>query len=333
MSNVIRAFDELGYHITFEYNAKGVQMHSDNPRIDRHVAFEPSMMKTHEEKLAFQKRHKRIQGEYDVYVNFSGSLEDSLIAPEESPEYFWPLHLRRAKNSHICYYDQSMKWAGLTATEYMGWSGEIWSTKEDHEYIKKWLDPYKDHFIILWALRGSMWQKAIYPIVKDICDQWCKMHPETVIITTGDDFCRQWEWEHPNVVHKSGRMPYRQVMLISRYVDMVVTPETGLGIAAGAYGTPKIMLLTAASLKNIVGNDKNDFSLQSDAWCSPCTRAIYNTDNCPTMEFDHLTVQNEKVRLPICVDFKKERVISRMQEIFDAGIPRRWDAPDREVYV
>ena len=48
------------------------------------------------------------------------------------------------------------------------------------------------------------------------------------------------------VVHRSGRMPFRQALLMARYMDLVVTPETGLGIGAGAYGTPKIMLLTIA---------------------------------------------------------------------------------------
>lgn len=333
MSNVIKALDELGYHITFEYNHKGLQLHPDNPRVDRHVPFEPSRLKKDPDKLAFWKRHDVLKKEYDLYVNFSGSLETALISPEEYPEYFWPLHLRRAKNANICYYDQSMIWAGLTDRKYMGWTGEIFHRKEDHEFIKNWLAPYKDKFMILWGMRGTMWQKAVYPIAKDICDEFLKRHPNSIIITTGDNYCKQWEWDHPKVVHKSGRMPFRQAFLVSRYVDMVVTPETGLGIAAGMYGTPKIMLLTAASLRNVVGNDINDYSLQSDAWCSPCTRAIYNMDNCPTMEFYSFKVQGEKIKLPICINFKKERVLQRMEEIVEARVPRKWDSPKEEVYV
>jgi ADP-heptose:LPS heptosyltransferase len=235
-----------------------------------------------------------------------------------------------------------MKWAGLHDKKYMGMSGEIWSTREDHEHIKKQLEPYKDKFIILWAMRGSMWQKAVYPIAEAVCTEFIKNNPDTVIFTTGDDFCKKWEWEGgENVIHKSGRMPFRQAMLMSKYVDLVVTPETGLGIAAGAYGTPKIMLLTAASIKNIVGNDENDYSLQSKAFCSPCTRAIYNVRHCPVTDMAHdypddphlqmYSTDKTGVKLPICVQFAPEDVVAKMQEVFDNKHPRNWNEGEIRV--
>ena len=307
----------------------------------------------------------KAQQEYDKFVTLQNSLEGALIAPESSPEYFWPLSLRRQKNSRICYYDQSMMWAGFTERKYMGRTGEIFNKTEDHEYIKKSLSPFDGKFVILWAMRGSMWQKAVCHIAEDICNDWLKEHPETVIITTGDKFCQQWEWDsavgktiYPDkglgdgsasLVHRSGRMPFRQALLMAGYADLVVTPETGLGIGAGAYGTPKIMMLTAASIKNIVGNDKNDYSLQSDAWCSPCTRAIYNTKNCPLGPGRYITGKNidwnhkdyKKVAqqpLPICVEFPKEVVLQKMEEVYKNhglhNLQRRNAPPDeRPVYM
>jgi len=325
MSNVIKAFDEEGYHITLEYNYKGAQIHSYNPRIDKFVYFEASDPKYKDKDVEFfYNRTKKIKEENELYINFSGSLEDALIAPENKPEYFWPLKMRRAKNANICYYDQSMIWAGLTDKKYMGWTGEIFFPREEHHFIKRYLEPYADNFMILWVLRGTMWQKAIYPIAKDVCNEFIRMHPKTVIFTTGDNFCKKWEWEHPRVFHKSGKIPFRQALLMAKYVDLVVAPETGLGIGAGAFGTPKIMLLTAASLKNIVGNDKNDFSLQSDAWCSPCTRAIYNTRNCPV---------DSNTKLPICVNFDKKRVLQRMDEVYNLKFPRNWSEPSTSESV
>jgi ADP-heptose:LPS heptosyltransferase len=313
MTNVIKAFDEDGWDVTMEYNIKGAQIHSYNPRIKKHVFLEPTA-KEHLKKGKFwlSDHLKSIEKEYDKVVNLQGSLEGALIAGKDRPMYYWPKSMRNARNTHICYYDQSMIWAGLTDKKYMGWSGEIYFPKEEHEFVKTYLEkniiePNKK-FTILWALRGTMWQKAIYPIAKDVCNEFLRRHPDAHIITTGDDFCKKWEWEHDRVSHKSGRIPYRQALLMSRYMDLVVTPETGLGIGAGAYGTPKIMLLTAASLKNIVGNDNNDFSLQSDAWCSPCTRAIYDTDQCMCDEVNNL---------PICVAFDKEKVLNQMETVYE----------------
>ena len=339
MSNVIKALDEDGWHITFEYNFKGKQVHADNPRVDVHRGFEPFDCGNEKQLNEKFNEFKRLEEEYDLFVNFAYSLEDALIEPESKPSYFWPLWKRRAKNTNICYYDQSMIWAGLTDKKYMGWTGEIFFTRPEHEHVIEQLEPYRDKYIILWAMRGSMWQKAVCHIAKDICNEWLRRHPDTVIITTGDEFCHKWEWVADNcvtiapdrglgsgeasLVHKSARMPFRQALHLAKYVDLVVTPETGLGIGAGAFGTPKIMMLTAASLKNVVGNDKNDFSIQSDAYCSPCTRAIYNTNNCPI---------NPKTGLPICVDFDKYAVLDRMEQAYTSGYKRSWKLPDKEVF-
>jgi ADP-heptose:LPS heptosyltransferase len=332
MSNVFKALDELGYHITFEHNFKCGQVHARNPRIDRMIYLDPHARVARRDgkfkpyrDLAQRLRNIRKGGCFDLFIDFSYSLEHALIAPEAEPEYFWPLHMRRAKNANTCYYDQSMMWAGLTDKKYMGWTGEVWFSREEHRAIKEYLSKWQDHFIILWTLRGTMWQKAIYPIAKDICDEWLKRHPKSLIILTGDEFCQKWEWDHPNVLKKSARIPFRQALCMARYVDLVVTPETGLGVGAGIYSTPKIMMLTAASLKNIVGNDKNDFSLQSPAWCSPCTRAIYNTKSCTL---------NENTGLPICVDFPKDMVLDRMEEVYSKNFPRNWSEPEEgDVYI
>lgn len=338
MTNVIKALDQEGYHITFEYNYKGAQIHSYNPRVDTHIMTEPSWFKTKDEYEAWGAGLQKKINQYDLFVNFGNSLETTLIDHEDVPAYFWPIWMRRDKNTNICYYDQSMIWAGLTDKKYMGWHGELFYKKWEHEHVLGQLKPYENKKVILWAMRGTMWQKAVCHIARGICDDWLKEHPDTVIITTGDDFCHKWEWPSavgttiapdkglgdgtPSVVHKSARMPFRQALLMAKYVDLVVTPETGLGIGAGAFGTAKIMMLTAASLKNIVGNDENDFSIQSDAWCSPCTRAIYNTRNCPI---------NPETDLPICVDFKKDVVLAQMEKALFSSNRAPWVAPDKGV--
>ncbi len=310
MTNVIKVFDEEGWEITFEYNIKGSHIHAENPRINKHILFDPYSKNNNIEEMI--KQRKEIIKNCDRVVDFQGSLEGALIAGESTPEYFWPKKLRNEKNSHICYYDQSMKWAGFTGKKYMGRSGEIFFTKEEHEHVRLQIERYKEGFnadyVVLWCLRGTMWQKAIYPLSEEVCRRFQEKHKKVLIITTGDDFCQKWEWAAERTIHRSGRMPFRQAALMARYVDMVVTPETGLGIVAGVFGTPKIMLLTAASIKNITGNDENDFSLQSEAWCSPCSRAIYNVNSCM------LSGEN---KLPICVNFNKETVLDRMKEIYD----------------
>jgi len=319
MSNVIKAFDEAGWEITFMYNWKGAQVHEHNPRIDHRIFHESGGKNWNvETKRALGKTLVEAYKKYDRFINFQQSLEHALVEPESRSSYFWPLSWRRRKNSDTCFYDQSMRWAGLTGKKYRGWTGEIYFTAQEHEHVKAWCRKYiGDRHFVLWALRGSMYQKAVYPLAKTLCDEWLKRHPDSVIVTTGDKFCQRLEWEHPNVIHKSGRMPFRQAMHLAGYADMVVTPETGLGIAAGAYSTPKVMLMTAASLTNIVGNDQNDYSIQSPAYCSPCHRAIYNTDNCPRGCYGINELADlHREPLPLCVDFDPGQVLEQMEKAY-----------------
>lgn len=342
MSNVIRAFDEDGWNVSVEYNSKGAHIHKANPRIKRHLIFETGtadvVAKVRENPMFLNDHIEAVGRNYDRTVSLQGSLEDALIEPSRSHQYQWPLWKRRLKNANICYYDQSMIWAGLTDKKYMGRTGEIYFTNEEHQMVGEWVERRKEKYVVLWCLRGSMYQKAVYPMAQEVIGKFCEKHPEALVITTGDDFCKQLEWDHPQVMHKSGAWPFRQTALLARYVDMVVTPETGLGIVAGVFGTPKIMLLTAASLKNVVGNDENDFSLQSPAWCSPCTRAIYDTDHCEHWgdRKDFFSTHSEEGHpLPICVNFNPEEVLARMEEVYAMRIRRKqYDPTDRRpVYM
>lgn len=346
MSNVIRAFYEDGYQVDMCYNFKGAQIHSYNPMITNHHFWE-SNAKTATSKM--RKDHvallKNAIETYDKFVTFQISLEQTLLPGETQVEYFWPLRIRRLKTADICFYDWSMRWAGLTNEKYMGWGGDVFFTKEENDFVLDWLKPYEDKYVILWALRGSMYQKAIYPIAREVLTEFINRHPDTVVITTGDKFCQQFEWDHPNVIHRSGRMPFRQALCMSQFVDMVVTPETGLGIGAGSFGTPKIMLLTAASIKNVAGNDKNDYSLQSPVYCSPCFRAIYNTNNCPLGSkeikisgkyIDRAYAdygEEEIMSLPACVEFPPDMVLEQMEKIYREHGKRNVKCPEVKYIV
>jgi ADP-heptose:LPS heptosyltransferase len=335
ITNVIRALDEQGWDVGLCYNQKGAQVHTRNPRIKERVFWEPANTKfiaeLQQDHEAFEKRVAEMGAGYDKVVNLQNTLENSLVENQIREGFYWPLYMRREKNAHINYYDQGMHAAGLSPD---GRSGELWFSNEEHAIVAKSLEKVQDRFIVLWCWRGTMYQKAIYELAEETITRFCAENPNALVMTIGDKGCKQFEFDHPQVVHKSGVYPFRQAALLTKYVDMVVTPETGLGVAAGAYGTPKVMLLTSSSLQNIVANDENDFSIQSEAWCSPCFRAIYNTDCC-----EHLEGKNapDGMPLPICVAFDRERLFDRITEARDHAmrIGRKQHDPseERPVYV
>ena len=341
MSVVLRAFKEEGYHVTFEYNYKGAQIHSYSPYVDKHICFEPSQKVYQgdiESKLKHYFRLSKIEQECIKkgirFINLSGSIEDAIIPHQANRAYYMPKHVRNKRYANISYQNQSIKWCGLPS-KYRDRTGEVFFRRKEHERIREILRPFheKKMYLLIWSIAGTMWQKAIYPWSKEVCDKFQQRHPETLIIVTGGPEYTKYGWEGKNVYNcMTKKHPFRQVLLMSRYVHALVTPETGIGIGAGIYGTPKCMLLTAASIQNIVEHDKNDFSLQSPAWCSPCHRAIYNTDTCQTRSVGFSDViQN----LPICVFFNKEKVLEQMEKMYALNYAPNWDAPvdERPVYM
>jgi ADP-heptose:LPS heptosyltransferase len=310
-SHLPKILKEEGYHVSFEYNWKGAQLHKYNPFIDNHVFFEPPVewftLANENVRIALYQKHRELKKRYDLVINLGGSLEGELIPGEASPSYYL---FKRSKSqfADICFYDQTVKWAQMPK-KYYGRSGELYFPKQEHDHVIDWYKKYEGKFLVIWALAGSMQQKAIYPWAKQIIDEFHSKHPDSIFCITAGKEHNDKAWENEYTVNLVGKLPFRQIALMTRYANAVVTPETGLGIIAGSFGTPKIMLLTAASIKNIVGNDKNDFSLQSHAWCSPCQRAIYNTDYCECKD-GH----------PICVNFNKDLVVRRIEEIYHSGI-------------
>ena len=314
-----RAFKEEGYEVTFEYNWKGAQILESNPFIDKHEFCDPHMDKmTH---TALLTRHREIQSKYKNFINLSGSLEQSLTSNQKDPVYYYPKKWRVAAKCHMNYYAQCMRWAGLPE-KYWDRTGEMFFSQEEHEIVKKYLEPYKDKFIILWGLKGSMHQKDISHWSREAIDEFHKKHPDTFFIVTTGAENKGVDWENNYVKSTVGKMPFRQVALMCRYVNGVVSAETGLGVAAGAYGVPKMQCLTTCSLKNIVDNDINDYSIQSDVWCSPCTRAIYDTATCECID-DY----------PICTYFKKDVVLEQLEKIYKCGYKPNWEGSDNEVYM
>ncbi len=323
-SHIPRIFKEEGYQVTFEYNYKGAQLLALNPFIDKHIFFEPpkEWIENHESSLvARYQKNKRLKEEYDWVIDLSGSLEGALIPGESDPQYYRFKKYKAKHFSNICFYDQTVKRCFLPE-KYFGRVGELYFKRDEHARAIQWFEPLKDKFIIIWALAGSMQQKAIYPWVKPVIDEFHKMHPDTLFILTAGPEHKDKAWQNEYTIDLVGKMPFRQIALMTKYANAVVAPETGLGIIAGSYSTPKMMLLTAASLKNIVGNDRNDFSLQSPSWCSPCQRAIYNTDYCQT-----------KNGHPICVYFPKDIILRKLEEIYSCGHKPERVLKDESVYV
>ena len=317
-SPVIRALKDDGFEITFEYNYKGLQLLRYHPLIDHHRFFEPCSPEYRDKPVEYlYERWEKLGKDYDKVVNLYRTLEYGMIVMEDMEEWKWSKE-ERHKRFNKNFYDHQLAVAGYP--HITGRVGEIFYPEHEHQFIKNYLKPYREKgfFIILYNLSGTGLHK-VYPFPQRLFSQFLSRHKDVVVLTTGDKTCQILEWEHPRVHKKAGKIPFRQALLLAKYVDCVIGCETGLLVGAGMWGTPKIMLLTAASKENLVKYDKNDYSLESPAECAPCHKGPYKYIDCP---------RDKRTGLPLCVFHNEEKILERMEEIY-----KRWCKERKKNYT
>lgn len=318
-----RILAEDGYEVTFEYNHKGAQLLSHNPYITNHIVYEPTadpeLIKNKEDVKGFlQARWDRLYSGFDRIINLNDTLERGTIAMEDMEEFDWPQEKRREKYDNN-YYDWTLKCAGYRDLMGNGIRGEVYYTDEEHAIIKNFLAEYKDKFILLVNLSGTGLHK-VYPFMDQVVQKFLDLHKNTVAITTGDKECQLLEFQHPQVIHKSGVWPFRQSLLLAKYVDGVIGCESGLMVGATMWDTRACQLMTAASLNCHIPNGiTNDYSLQSNVKCSPCFTGPYKYRNCKF---------SVNYQLPICsVGFKPEDVQQKLEDMY-----LDWVGDDKNKY-
>ena len=213
----------------------------------------------------------------DEIVNLTDTMEGTLIPGREQPSFHWPVEKRRKVTQGESFYSFGLKVAGYSRGE---GCGTVAFTEEELTWADRWRETYRDEFLVMMPVSGSNAQKR-FPIAKELGREILFRYPDAILYLTGG----------PNEKHRSFSFgdhrvypafdtSFRQVLLMTRYADYVVGPETGLLAAAGMWGTPKTMLCTSSSVFQATDGHRNDFSLQAEIPCSPCLRAIYKPEDC-----------------------------------------------------
>jgi ADP-heptose:LPS heptosyltransferase len=270
---VVRKLKEEGYYVILNTNKRGKEVFENNPNVDEYIMHDESMdaedLPEHWEKLK-----KRINA--DKFINFTESLECNVALHPIQPAYNYTKK-ERFELCNINYYDATEKWSGLEGCQKLP---ELYFTPFETQVAKKYLKPEK--FNILWQLSGSGKQK-VYPWTDYVIGEVLKNFADIHFITTGDEKCQILETlRDKDITNLSGRIPARIAMCLTQFVDLVVSPDTGVLHASGCYATPKIGLLGHTTRTNITKYFQNDFSLEANCDCAPCFRLIYDHDiQCP----------------------------------------------------
>jgi len=294
-----------GYDVVdFETNWKGLQILTNNPFIDNLIFFEPSNNMRLFSHPAYRGRHwYNISNEYDLFINLYHSLEHGCIAMEGDPEYYMHSDARKWMRE-VNFYDQTSKWAGFPE-ECGRWTGELYFTDKEHDILEKWYNKFDGKYVVFLNLSGTTIHKR-FVIVNEIAEWVLDNIPNSHIITTGDASCKEIDLSGDRVTSIVGKFPFRQAALLTKYVDLMISMESGLAVSSHVWNTPTIQLLTSSSIKNHSSLALNDYSIESPARCSPCSKGPYRFIGCP-----------HKNGFPECVYFDKEIVMNQIKKVYD----------------
>ena len=273
---VIQKLYEQGYEIILNTGKRGMNVFKHDPRITRFIE--------HDEDIPIaevSKHWETLKEEVkpDKFINFTESIECNVALHPTQPLYIYPKEERRA----VCnrnYYDVTAKWAGLDNCDKRP---SLYFTDEEEGKAKSYLK--KGKFNILWALSGSGKNK-VYPWTDYVMGEILKDN-DVHIITVGDEKCQLLEnilnqFPKDRMTELAGKIEIRESLCLTKHVDLVISPDTGVLHAAGCFTTPKIGLLGHTTMENITKYFESDYSIEAKCACAPCFRLIYDHDiQCP----------------------------------------------------
>ena len=303
---VFRHLKEEGYHVTYNTTPDGREITRHNPYIDAYIVQPRDAVPNYNLEYFW----KGLSARFDRHINLSGSIEEGLLMVRESAEYKLSTEERQKLYGNVNYYQRTLELAGFYSGEKRG---ELFFSTEEENVAQIFRKMFRGRFLVLWALSGSAMHKT-YPYYLEAMDAFSKKPPKALFVTVGGyiDKLLEINCVGPNYFPRSGVWGLRQSLIMAKYADLVMGGETGILNAAGCFPTPKICFLTHSSWMNLAQGWENDFSLQSQAHCSPCHKMIYKTDECE---------KDPTFGVNICAEqFDIREIVTRMEKIY-----KTWD--------
>lgn len=300
---LLRALKEDGYHVTVNTTARGVDILRRDPNVDEFVEYVDNTVANEDLGPYWDK----IAEGFDKFVNLSESIEGPLLRIEGRPE-FYASKEERHEQCNINYYDHTLDVGGYGSIK--GRNAELHFSESEERRARAYKRKYKGKFIVLWAISGMAHHK-IYPYGEDTVMAFVETHPDAVVITVGGIYETVGKWEkHPRVKYYANRWTLRKSLVMTKYADLVISPETCIAVAAGCFSTPKIILLSHASEENLTKYWENCQALYSKtAVCYPCHK-LHNTLN--------TCILNGLLGTPECMaSISPAAILNSMQTVYE----------------
>jgi len=299
------------YDVYVDLNMKGFELFHNDPRFKRITLFELEKYPLDQVIDLARERWDELGRTLkpDRTINLWRTLETECIAERYQDIFHGSLGERRSFLAGKNFYDAVFRRCNIPVPEKIKLDCFYF---DEHEtaWGQRWRKRHEDEFVLIMPMTGSCWHKMFtrFPeLVSEILDRY----EDAVIYVTGDDTNKGSMWSHPRIKNAMGYAPVKQIMLMAKHADMVIGPETGVVAAAGMWGTPKIMLCTASGVYQTCKYHDNDFSIQSDVYCSPCHLSVYGPSDCLTV------LKDGDISYPACIEaFSIEEIMGKVDYVY-----------------
>jgi ADP-heptose:LPS heptosyltransferase len=286
-------------HITFETGYNGMHILSQNPFIDNLQFIQEVDISSNR----LKKNWEYMEETHDLFFNLINTIELAYCCQEFDQRFYRSDKWRRENLGKMSYYDVMTKAAGLPES-YYGTRGMLYFDDSEHDDARKWVKNRKEAMgvekLILVNLSGSSLHKKFVQ-AESVCRKILGIYPEAAIIITGDEHCKSQEFEHERVISWVAKRNFRTVALMTKYVDLTLSLESGIPLVAHSWDAPCLHLLTAASPDNHCKYAKNAYWIQAHVPCSPCHKNPREYFGCPVRE-----------KMPACVWFDEDLIMEKI---------------------
>lgn len=309
---LIHQLADDGFEVTMNISPYALPIIEHNPHISNIVLQEREMIPNPE----LGPYWKEWEGDYARYINLSESLEGRFLKVEGRRDFYTPKEWRIKTGEHN-YYDATMRFGGYPTTT--GRRGEFFFTTAEERDAQRTLAPYRNKFLVLWAVNGSSHHK-IYPAMPIVIEDFLLAHQDAIIMLLGDASAKQTDYQHQRLINNCGQWTVRNSIIAAKYASLVIGPETMLTNAAGSLGTATITLLSHSTHEALCKHwGANDFCLApEDTPCYPCFQLHYTQESCPVLQMENAETNEVIARAPACAlnGIKPERLLARMEEVY-----------------
>jgi ADP-heptose:LPS heptosyltransferase len=294
ISPLIKQLYDDGYEVTMNVTPYCAEVLKNNPYVHNIILQEREIIPNPD----LGEYWKEWIGEYDKYINLSESIEGKLLKVEGRRDYFTTKEWRNDTCGSVNYYDQTMRLGGYPNIK--GTKGELYFSREEEKNCKRFRDQFKDKFFVLWGLRGSSFHKQ-YPLLEPVLCDWLNANPKAIVMLTGGPGEKELEFNHPQVLPMSGKIPLREVFCLTKFADLVVGPESAIINAAACHDVRKLVFLSHSSEQNLCAYWTNYKALAPEGVdCYPCHQLHYTKPSCPTIQITVPGNPNPVWEGPIC---------------------------------